>query len=245
MSVPLRATGSVIRACRTARPVELGTLVPAEGLIVIAPHPDDETLGCGQALSAAARAGCEIAVVLLTDGESSRRTCTAQERNRLAQERLAEFDGALAVLARGRPVTVERTGLPDGRSTPAALPHRRFEQLVALGRSVSASAVWTTWRGDPHCDHQTGAVLGRRLADRLRVPLWSYPVWGRFGERSHPGNPMLFHDDRSAATKRRAMACYRSQLAHGGGNRRPGQFVMPRPLSEHFATHPEIFFHER
>lgn len=40
-------------------------------LVVLAAHPDDETLGCGGLLADAARAGADITVLLATDGEAS------------------------------------------------------------------------------------------------------------------------------------------------------------------------------
>lgn len=244
MSVPEEAEGSVLRACPAAQPVDIATLSPPGGLVIIAPHPDDETLGCGQALSAAARIGREILLILLTDGEACAPGREARERNCIAARRLEELRSALAILAPGKRIRMERVRLPDGESDPSALSVVRFEELLASANQIKAAAIWATWRGDPHCDHQTAAIIGRRFAERLRVPFWSYPVWGRFGERSHPDTPLLFNDKRAASRKRSAIQCYRSQLQSWPGTR-PGDFTLPPALVEHFASHPEIFFGER
>ncbi|MEE4154686.1 MAG: PIG-L family deacetylase [Erythrobacter sp.] len=244
MSVPETAEGSVLRACPSALPIDITTLSPPGGLVIISPHPDDETLGCGQALSAAARIGREILLVLLTDGEAFAPGRKEHERNRLAARRLDELSSALAILAPGKRIRIERARLPDGQSEPGRLSPERFEELFNAARGIKAAAIWATWRGDPHCDHQTASMIGRRFAERLDVPMWSYPVWGRFGERSHPAAPLLFSDRRAAQRKRSAIQCYRSQL-HQWPGRRPGDFTLPPELVEHFASHPEIFFGER
>lgn len=55
-----------------------------ERILVFAPHPDDETLGCGGLLSKAKRAGAEILVQFITVGdtadESAKGFSTAEER---------------------------------------------------------------------------------------------------------------------------------------------------------------------
>lgn len=56
------------------RPVEATTPPSAEASVVVfwSPHPDDESLGMGQAIARYVRAGWTVYVGLLTDGEDSR-----------------------------------------------------------------------------------------------------------------------------------------------------------------------------
>lgn len=59
----------------TVTPVAVQPQPPsAEASVVIfySPHPDDETLGMGQAIARYVRAGWQVYVALLTDGEDSR-----------------------------------------------------------------------------------------------------------------------------------------------------------------------------
>src|SRR5262245_30184806 len=42
---------------------------PAGPVLVVAPHPDDETIGCGATLALHARRGDTVHVVVVTDGE--------------------------------------------------------------------------------------------------------------------------------------------------------------------------------
>ncbi len=66
-SVARRVAKAVLaRRATVASPTEL--MVPT---VVVAPHPDDETLGCGVLIAAKRRLGAEVAVVFLTDGAAS------------------------------------------------------------------------------------------------------------------------------------------------------------------------------
>src|SRR5665647_2332725 len=42
--------------------------LPAQAVLVLAPHPDDEVFGCGGAIAAHVRAGVPLQVLILTDG---------------------------------------------------------------------------------------------------------------------------------------------------------------------------------
>jgi LmbE family N-acetylglucosaminyl deacetylase len=66
--------------------------------VVVAPHPDDEILGCGGLLRHAAEQGMEVRVVAVTDGEA----CYPDEHwwtpERLRSARRAELAAALGEL---------------------------------------------------------------------------------------------------------------------------------------------------
>ncbi|MBE7454379.1 MAG: PIG-L family deacetylase [Kofleriaceae bacterium] len=81
-------------------------------LLVIAPHPDDETLATGVLLQQVLAAGGEVRILLLTAGDNTpwpqraldrRWRLGAADRRRWAQRRAAELQHALAAL--GVPAT--------------------------------------------------------------------------------------------------------------------------------------------
>jgi LmbE family N-acetylglucosaminyl deacetylase len=55
-----------------AAPTPMGPITAADSLLVIAPHPDDETLCCGGTISLARRAGARVTIVWVTSGDGSR-----------------------------------------------------------------------------------------------------------------------------------------------------------------------------
>lgn len=240
MSLPPSAEGSLLSAATDAPPVRIDELSPPGGLLIIAPHPDDETFGCGQALAAAAQAGREIGVLLLTNGEGSHPGSSCYDSERLIQLRRSELTAALALLAPGKDISVMRAGLGDGGSNLERLGLHRYQRIVAFARALGTQSVWSTWDGDPHCDHESAATLGRMISDEIGAQYWRYPIWGRFGERDVPAHLRLFSDGRFAQRKREAIACYRSQTTTLIDDD-PEGFTFPQNILDHFVASPEIF----
>ncbi|GMM92280.1 PIG-L deacetylase family protein [Qipengyuania sp. MTN3-11] len=243
MSVPTVPEGSVLRAAQFARHMSLDALAAPGRLLVVAPHPDDETLGCGMALAAASAGGRQVAILLLTDGEGSHPKSRAFDTARRVAMRAHEFDTALATLVPERPTPVVRAHLPDGQTSDKSAA-QVCNRLLEHRCIAHADTIWTTWVHDPHCDHRTAAILARMLSDRSGAALWSFAVWGRFGDCPVPENIGLFFDSRFYRAKRDAMDAYASQMTDLIDDD-PAGFTMPPALFEHFASHPEVFFHER
>lgn len=237
MSVPQVPEGSLLAAAADAPMIDIETIAPEGTVLIINPHPDDETFGSGLAMAAAAMRGRSIAIVLLTDGEGSHPDARTFAPPKLADLRSSEFARALEILIPSRRVDVLRLHLPDGKSRYEA---SLAAKVVPFARAQGASAIWSTWRGDPHCDHETAAALGHDLAKELAIPHWSFAVWGRFGERPVPAGLKTFDAAFLMTRKRDAIAVYRSQVEPQAIDD-PNGFTMSPALVAHFAEHPEIF----
>lgn len=244
MSVPERPEGALLRHAAGAPFVPIERLAPGRGVAIVCPHPDDETLGCGQAIAAASVAGRNVRIVLLTDGEGSHPSSTAYDTQRLKQLRSAEFETALAHLAPDTSISVLRFGLRDGSASFRDISEEQTARVMAFLESSRLGAVWSTWSGDPHCDHECAALFAREIANRLHVPHWGFAVWGRFGERSVPPGLVRFDCANAAQRKAEAMRAYASQLTNLIADD-PDGFVMPPALRHHFTEHPELFVREQ
>lgn len=239
MSQPERVEGSLLAAAAHAPFADLFALAPG-GVMIIAPHPDDETFGCGMALACVAAAGIPICFVLLTDGEASHPGSAKIDRMQLADLRRSEFEAALSILAPGYDPKVMRLSLPDGATSGADSAEGILERVTNFAQEHRVASVWTTWHGDPHCDHQTAALLGRRLARLMGTRLFEFPVWGRFGNHTVPSALTVFHDCEGETKKRKAVTAYASQVTRLIDDD-PAGFMMPSRFLKHFITHPEIF----
>ena len=176
-------------------------LASGRRIIVIAPHPDDETLGCGSLIAGAARRGGKIAVISLTDGDASHPLSQRWPPAALGHLRSGEQRRALARLGAGD-APIRRFGWDDGRVAQMADGRRLSRQLLAL----RAGVVLVTSDADHHPDHQAASRLARAAARRLGLPLVQYAVWSRVDSaRRGPAS------DR--ARKRWAIAAHRSQVA--------------------------------
>ena len=158
---------------------DLSTLIGEGGALIVAPHPDDESLGCGGLLALCAEANRAAHVAIVSDGTGSHPNSKAYPYDALRE--LREREAVAAVSALGLPsgqLTFlrlrDRFVPPDGAEAEAAIG-----QLVEMARAIDASAVFVTWRHDPHGDHQASFRLAREAARRAgNLQLFEYPIWG-------------------------------------------------------------------
>ena len=246
MSVPERPEGALIDLALARPPVPLDDLVGAGGVLAIAPHPDDETLGCGLAIRAALAAGRDVGVLLLTGGGNSHPASRTHPPGAMKALRRDEFARAIRSLGRGVPgrLAARTLDLPDG-SVPhdAAGLDGALRAALELADEVDAGALWTTWGGDPHADHLAASRLAALIEGERPLRRRDYAVWGRFrgaGRMVDPARVLPFAADAHRAAKREAIGAYASQLTPLIADD-PEGFVMPPVLVEHFADAAEIF----
>ena len=221
---------------------DLDAIVGAGGLVVLAPHPDDESLGCGALLRAAAMAGRRVAVVVVTDGRRSHPSSSSVDGEALARLRALEVRAALAALHAG--IALIELGYPDC-AAPAAPPAVAAAASVIAGvvDDNGATALVAAWGGDPHGDHVATAAVARHvLALRPELRLWSYPIWGRFApvQAAAPRRILRFDAAPHRTAKVAAIACHRSQMTRMIADD-PQGFVMTPRMQAHFIEYPEVF----
>lgn len=217
-----------------------------EQLIVIAAHPDDESLGAAGLIGQALRRGLEVQVLVCSFGEASHPqspTCTAGE---LAAVRESELRTAMHALAAGHPgkgtLQLHCPGLPDGQLA-AHQEHLAdvLRQLIGERRSVLAS----TYRHEGHPDHE---VLGRLAAAaaasgglcHLEFPIW-YWHWASPHREVHWRHwQALALGEPEQAAKRAALASHASQVQPLSAQ--PGdEVLLSAGFLEHFGNPAEIF----
>ncbi|MHA7218566.1 PIG-L family deacetylase [Arthrobacter sp. MDT1-48-3] len=145
--------------------------LPARFLLLAA-HPDDETLGAGGLLARLSREGVRCDVVVLSDGEASHPGSPTHPPHRLAELRRTEVADALQILAPAAQLTFE--GLPDG-----GLGHDDVTAVLRreLGDGDSLTLVAAPWRHDGHPDHDAAGSAAAEVCGELDVPLLEYPIW--------------------------------------------------------------------
>ena len=180
-------------------------------LVVIAAHPDDETLGVGGALQVAHRAGAAITVVVATDGEAAYPGLDAGQRRDLAADRRRELHQAMASSGLGE-VEICWLGLPD-----SALEEHRQELTARLAELLDqAQAYLAPWTADPHPDHRAAGLAAAAAAPATTYG-WGYPVW--MWPWMQPEDPLVRWDrahllqltQPDLEAKRRARSCFVSQ----------------------------------
>lgn len=181
-------------------PVELVEAGTARTLVV-APHMDDEVIGPGGLVAAAAAGGATIGVVVVSDGAAGRDGDDARAYTAL---RTDESRRACAVLGAS---LLDVLAFPDGSLSlhePAIA-----DRLAGLLVSFAPERLVVPFPTDHHRDHQAVAAATALAVRRAR---WGGEIWGY--EAWSPLWPTVCVDITAVAdTKRAALACHASQIA--------------------------------
>ncbi|WP_295999475.1 PIG-L family deacetylase [Rugamonas sp.] len=222
--------------------LDVAALVPPGArAVIVAPHPDDEMLGCGGLLQALAAQRSRTLLVAVTDGAASHPGSPLWPPHRLACARPLETGHALDVLGLAG-TQVIRARLPDG-DVAAHAPQLQtmLQQLLRPG-----DVVFATWRLDGHPDHEASghaAALAARAcrATLVELPIWSWH-WAAPGDVRIPwrrARRLVLSSER-LRRKRDAIHCYHSQLRADPSTGRPS--VLPPTVLERLLHPYEIYF---
>ena len=150
--------------------------------IVFAPHPDDETLGCGGTIIRKKAAGAAIKIVFMTDGSRSHAGLMAEpELKKIRHQEALQAAQALGVA----PEDVIFLGFGDGRleQTVTAATARIRDWLLAE-REAQTEASWpeevfVPYSLEPPPDHFVTyhAVIAALAEVELAPRIYAYPVW--------------------------------------------------------------------
>ena len=200
-------------------------------IVVVAAHPDDETLGAGGLLHTAAQAGIDVTVIVATDGEAGD---PALDHEVLAGLRRQELVAALRELA--PTARLRFLGLPDGgldRTRDALGAALRGE----LGTNPWRVLLLAPWAGDGHRDHRiAGEEAIKCAAPGVRVvgyPVWLWH-WAQPDEVDASDWVVLPLAAEAVDAKARALDAYRSQREGAPPMLHPGMLA-------HFARDVEVF----
>ena len=192
-------------------------VIGARNLLVIAPHPDDESLGCGGLLAWAVAHGRRARVVVLTDGERSHSGSAKFPPGRLAGIRRNEALDAGARLGLADD-DFAFLHLPD--STLDALTPSQADGVVQTLRKwialLAPVVVSVTASSDMHGDHRAAHALALAATrDAVDCTLLSYPVWSWLAPRAAvlPSGRRI-DITRYRDAKRAAIHAHASQLGH-------------------------------
>lgn len=196
---------------------------PGARLLVLAPHPDDESLATGGLIQRAYALGADVRVLLLTDGDNNpwpqrwlerRLRIDAAARRRWGERRRGEVRHALAGL--GVPErALLALGWPDMGVTARLCGDfaAARDALATRLASCAPTLIAAPTLDDRHPDHSAARVLlDLVLADAAAPPpVVGYRVHGRPAQRGTPAVVAL--DAAMRERKRAAVLAHRTQVA--------------------------------
>lgn len=184
---------------------------PLQPTIVLAPHPDDETLGAGGLIARLRNLGIPVSVVAITDGEGA-----YTDGHGLGEIRIQEQTAALAKLGVSEK-DIYRLKLPDRRLSENE--DQLFESIVGLAGPTTH--IVAPWCRDFHPDHEAAGRVAMKLSKAMNLPcnFYLFWTWHRGSPATLDGVSMvslpLSKEERE--TKLQALAEHASQFQHPDG----------------------------
>lgn len=185
--------------------------------LVVAPHADDESLGCGGIISLARKYGQTVYILLLSDGVLSHPNSMEFPKDKLRETRENELLEAASFLG------VEAENIIFCRYPDRNVPNKSsdgFADAVAnMSKMLSIlkpQSIFVPWRRDPHSDHRAAFDL-IMAAEKEHAKIYEYPIW--LAELGNPEDAptsdevMPFRVDISSVLdkKMKAVSAHRSQ----------------------------------
>lgn len=148
--------------------------------LIVAPHPDDESLGCGGAIALLRKFGCEVIVLTMSDGTLSHPNSAKYPAEKLRDLRESEMLAALEILGVA-PRQASFFRFSDRRVPNQSAPD--FESAVTKISEYleinQPATILVPWRRDPHPDHRaTWQIFDQaNEGNGRRFRILEYPIW--------------------------------------------------------------------
>ncbi len=216
--------------------------------VILAAHPDDESLGAGGLMARLQARGADVRVLLATAGEASHPGSPTTTPEQLSAVRLGEFGAALGHLL---PDSGWRhLGLPDGQlaghreELRSAVQQAVADAVEPAGRLGQRVTLVAPYRHDGHTDHEVLGSVAAEVAGAGGHGLLEYPIWyWLWAEPADPAWQSWLRLPLSAVerqAKAAAMAAHASQVRPLSV--RPGdEVLLPPAFLQHFERPFETF----
>ncbi|CAO5190423.1 putative LmbE-like protein [Frankia sp. AiPs1] len=247
---------SALRWVWTRRGTDVTTSMARSSCLVVAPHPDDETLGCAVAVIRKRAVGTPVTIVIVSDGSKAEPVTLPPDE--LVEVREAETRRACAVLGVTE-TDVLFLGFPDSElgGSLDAIASRLAEIIRA--RRPAQILVPASCEGHPDHDATHDAATQAAAAAEFTGQLLEYTVWfwthwpwtRGYGTRDRSANRLLFEPVRRLREgrpllvdarglrerQRRALAEHATQVGTGD----PGDVPVTGPLLATLRSRHEVY----
>lgn len=163
-------------------------------IVVFAPHPDDETLGCGGTIMKRISEGCEVIIVVLTDGRYAFLEAFGIESNPTPKElkhiRRSEVVRATDILG----VSKENLlflNYEDG--TLADYEKEAEERIIEILKNAHPDEIYIPYEKDYNVDHRAAnqLILNATKKTNLSTSKYQYSITHKY-DRIGPHIDALF-----------------------------------------------------
>ena len=155
-----------IMACKARK------FLPDRHILIVAPHPDDEIIGCGGLIARLVKENKTPHVIIMTGGEGSHQGCCSTSSDDIVTARRRLTRNAAAIV--GLPIeNIHELNYPDGG---ISMDNAETDRLKALIDQLHPDTILVPHWGEGWSDHIQTAEIVKQVVPRS-AKLWMYCVW--------------------------------------------------------------------
>lgn len=208
-------------------------------VLIVAPHPDDEVIGCSGLIRQCLEKRCPVNVVILTGGGKSHENCCNLDENTIVCNRRHLARRAAEIL--GLPwANLHFLDYTDGA---VAFDDPETKRLCLLIEELKPDLVFVPHKGDGWSDHiEAGHIIRRLIGGQREIRLYEYCVWFWYYNARHidwKRARILKMNETQHHLKLRAMRAYIRPVAPCG---KPWSGVLPRVFIKANSWNRELYF---
>ena len=220
--------------------------------LIVAPHPDDESLGCGGAIALLRKYDQRVQVLTMSDGTLSHPNSKKFPTGKLRETRENEMLAALETLGVGADETTflryRDRSVPSENSADFASAVETIKDFLIQNQPET---IIVPWRRDPHPDHRaTWRIFNAATAQIERqFRVLEYPIWlwemAEAADLPQENNIKIWRlaIGEVVAEKQRAIHAHVSQITDLIDDD-PNGFRLSKEVLAHFAAPFEIYLEE-
>ena len=212
-------------------------------VVIIAPHPDDEILGCAGLIQQLDGLNRKVALIAVTNGTQSHPESSIYSPEQLETLRPQESLDAIKVLGLGQQVQRIALDIQDGNIT---LQQDKLYELLAAHIQPNDILV-CTFAKDGHPDHEATGNTVQRFADAQQLPCYQVLIWAWHwaspNDRRIPWQQAfkLSLTSQELALKQQAIHCFKSQTEIDASTNQPP--ILPSTAIERILIPYEVYIH--
>ena len=210
----------------------------SENTVIIAPHPDDEVIGCAGLIQALVERDTPPHVIILTGGEGSHRGCCNTPQETIVAERHQLTIKAAETLGLSQS-NIHCLEYPDSGIDFA---HAETEKLKTLLHQLSPNAIFVPHNGEGWSDHINVMGIVKKLMKCHVVNIYEYCVWMWYynvWNLDYPNARILKMTPAQRQRKLQAIEQYTKPLAPCG---KPWSGVLPKAFLKAAHWKRELYF---
>lgn len=228
----------ILRGC-LRKPLVLQSI---QHILLVAPHPDDEVIGCAGLIQQLLKAGKQIDVVILSGGEKSHSGCCHIDEIALVKARRELSRQAAQIV--GLPLEhLHFLNYPDGG---IAYNHHETNRLKQLITDMKPDAIFIPHKGEGWSDHvEAGRIIKELTEECTDIQLYEYCVWFWYynvWDIDWEDARFVKMGEKELRCKLKAMDAYITPLAPCG---KPWSGVLPKVFLKANQWNKELYFRVR